>query len=607
MKNIHTNTKRSPSHVYKQSMQVFTLNLPNKRTMPIKHIDKWLSTVFDIVIEPLASTIVNKNLSLHKNALEVTWRILLLARTLMQAIRIPVFDLGEIIKIDSKDEKYVKIDISLVHIEHIPRHLYIRTLRISSNIINFLRKPLEDENIQTLYASIEKDYITPFFTTSKSGKSTLPSLRDAHAHHIPFIHLDNGIYQLGWGSKARRINRSSTEYDTIMGSMMSHNKIISASLLRKIGLPVPDHHAVRSEKEALSAAKTLGWPLVVKPSDSDRGEGVTIDIFNETMLLKALENAKKASKSKIILIERQVDGICCRVFIQNQKMLYAVMRLPKSVIGNGKETVKQLIDKANRHEKSLPPWKRSEEFPFDKDAEEAMKLSGFMPKSVPGQNVLVPLRNIESTQWGGVDEDVTDSIHPDNIELACRSARLFGLNIAGIDIITSDISIPWYQNAAIVNEVNYSPQYGGGEISRRTIPLYLSNLIKGDGRIPIIVIVGGEGAMKLALKHQIIYTDLGIHSFVTSHNKTVTWEGREDHLVFKSLYKRSRSILMDSRADVLIMVVQTDELLHLALPVDSINELIIASKELQSHSNHNNKVSKKGIDMLISRLEMLVY
>lgn len=238
----------------------------------------------------------------------------------------------------------------------------------------------------------------------------MPILREAHRKNIPFIHLGNGIYQLGWGSKAKRINRSSTELDSPIGSIMSHNKIITASLLRTACLPAAEHKVAQSQEEALLAATTMGWPLVVKPSDSDRGEGVTIDVIDEMMLKEAFSAAKKNSRSKRILVEKQVHGVCCRIFIANQKMLYAVKRLPKSVIGNGKDTIKQLIDEANAREKRLPPWKRSEPFPMDEQALEAMELSGFTLDSIPKVNELVPLRKIESTQWGGFDEDITDQL-----------------------------------------------------------------------------------------------------------------------------------------------------------------------------------------------------
>ena len=155
---------------------------------------------------------------------------------------------------------------------------------------------------------------------------------------------------------------------------------------------------------------------------------------------------------------------------------------------------------------------------------------------------------------GGVDEDVTDTIHPHNIDLALRAAKLFGLHVAGVDIITADITVPWYENGAIVNEVNFSPLFGGGEISRRAIPFFLDDYIEGDGRIPITVITGGKEAMERAIVLQREKVAKGIQCFVSSHQKSIDWMGEEVYFTFNSLQDRCRALLMDLRVEALILV-----------------------------------------------------
>lgn len=145
------------------------------------------------------------------------------------------------------------------------------------------------------------------------------------------------------------------------------------------------------------------------------------------------------------------------------------------------------------------PWKRTERYPMDDEALIAIQNAGYSLESIPEAHILVPLRRIESTQDGGTDEDITKTIHPDNIDLAIRAAKLFNLEVTGIDIITPDITIPWYRNGAIINEVNYSPQYGGGDISKSTIAGFLADFMQERGRIPITVILGGSEAMEFAL------------------------------------------------------------------------------------------------------------
>jgi len=291
------------------------------------------------------------------------------------------------------------------------------------------------------------------------------------------------------------------------------------------------------------------------------------------------------------------------VFIANEQMLYAVKRLPKSVCGNGNATVGELIAMANQRENALPPWRRSEPFPADKRAVEAMKRVGANLNSVPQFGQLVPLRRIESTESGGVDEDVTKVIHPDNIELALRVVRLFKLNIAGIDIITPDISEPWWRNGAIVNEVNFSPHYGWGAIARSTIPTYLRALVKGDGRIPVTVIVGAASAMAAALKIQQDFLAKGLQAYVSSHQQSFTPLGNELHFAFSGLYPRCRALLVDARVEALILVVQNGELLERGLPVDAIDCIIVDSKTIQVRNNSDTLLSAQDFEALLQLLK----
>lgn len=85
-------------------------------------------------------------------------------------------------------------------------------------------------------------------------------------------------------------------------------------------------------------------------------------------------------------------------------------------------------------------------------------------------------------------------VHPDNIDIAVRAARLFGLRNAGIDIISADIGRPWHENGAIINEVNYAPYFGGNPVAKAKLPDFFDGFTVGDGRIPIIAYVGGEAA-----------------------------------------------------------------------------------------------------------------
>src|SRR5690606_24429942 len=107
--------------------------------------------------------------------------------------------------------------------------------------------------------------------------------------------------------------------------------------------------------------------------------------------------------------------------------------------------------------------------------------AGLTLDSVPAAGAWAWLRRIESTEWGGVDEDFSTTLHPDNAAIAIRAAELFGLDIAGVDIISTDITRPWHENGAIINEVNSSPLLGASLSSLNSMPAVLARLVPCNG------------------------------------------------------------------------------------------------------------------------------
>lgn len=548
-----------------------------------KTIDEWLETALDIRVTPANVLTEKLGARIEDQRVAMAWRILLLTRELMQASRIPVFDPGCLIGIypaPAARSSWIT-SATVPFIDHISEKSLTIACDGAVSILHWLiGKPCTPDSTAALHDFIQKDILPPLHRLFSSGKSTIHVLRAAHARDIPFIHLGAGVYQLGWGSRIRRIDRSTTDRDSAIGSKLVQNKMLSANLLRLAGLPAPQHAAVATDGEALEAARTLGWPLVVKPIDRDRGEGVTVDIRGREQLLAALKVAKGSSRTRKVIVERAIDGVCHRLFITKGRLLYAVKRLPKSVHGDGAKTVAALIEAANQQENFLPPWRRTERYPDDTLAVEAMAAAGFSLDSVPAQGERVPLRNIESTGWGGYDEDVTRGIHPDNLDIAIRAAALFDLEVAGIDIITPDISRPWHENGAIINEVNFAPLFGGGEISRSHAAEFLARLIAGDGRIPVEIFLGNDAAFQLALDRQKELIADNITCYLTTHTMTLTPSGAELTLPFDSLHRRGKALLMNQQVEAVIFVVQTDELLQAGLPTDRIDRLTIAGNSL---------------------------
>jgi len=562
----------------------------------IGKLDIWLNEVFAIPHQQLTAMDVS---TVRTDAQLWLYRVLLLCRELLLAGQMPFFDSPGIITCRrNKSADFAgrwNAVIALPFIDNIPLSAYRIALSMSSTLSVWAAEhQIDDENCEHFFSLIKKEVLDPLSTLVPAGKSTIPILRVAHAKKIPIIHLGRGVYQLGWGSKARRVDRSITEVDSAIGAVLAQNKVVTARLLRQAGLPAADHDVVTTLQKAHESAARRGWPVVVKPVDLDRGEGVSVDIADEKSLETAFHSAVKLSRSKDAIIERQVPGLCHRLFIVNGKLLYAVRRLPLSVRGDGKHTVSERVAHIIRQQRRIPPWRRSEMLPLDDLARTALVRAGFSESTVLEAGALAPLRRIESTQWGGTDDDVSHAVHPENLRIALDAAQLFGLQVAGIDIISADISQPWFDNGAIINEVNFAPQLGAREVSRRQIPAYLDSLVDGDGRIPVEVYVGGAAALEKALKRRKTLQKRGLATCLMGGDETFSTTGDTWHLSLCGSYLRVRAVVLSSRVDALILVVQTDEFLATGLPLEMVDRVTIIDDQLRAY-RHGKTIEDRNL------------
>ena len=480
----------------------------------------------------------------HRPFINVFLRV---SRWLLELARLPVFSQARVLSFAPQDPegRSDQLVFELPVIDLMPQIAYETAVRVARDICQWMAYQAPNtKNSLTVFEALDKHVIQALMSVVPAGKSTIPVLKVAHAMGIPFMHLGLGVYQLGWGARSRRLDRSTTERDSAIGSKLAQNKVATANLLRCAGLPAPTHGVVLKEADALQVAAQLGYPLVVKPLDRDRGEGVSVGIVDEASLKVAFVQAQALAHSKQVIIEKQVPGVCHRLFIAGGHLLYAVQRLPMSVQGDGQRTVQQLVDEEVGMQALRPSWLRSGIRALDDLADQCLARVGLHRDSIPGPGVHVPLRPIESTAWGGVDIEVTQTLHPENIAAAIQAAQLFGLDVAGVDIISADISQPWHANGAIINEVNFAPLLGGGEISKSHLPRFLSDFMPGQGRIPIQLFASEAAAMQAQTES----IERGMLCFFTSADTTLSPAGKTIVMPLNTLEQRLKALI--GRADV---------------------------------------------------------
>ncbi|MDP2109428.1 MAG: hypothetical protein Q8N48_00825 [Thiobacillus sp.] len=503
----------------------------------------------------------------------LAWRVLLVACALQQAARIPVFEPGRVLKIgrDAKNASLFRVMVAVPLIDHYPRQKLMVLFNAATQVANWATAHhANPPSPAALYRYLQDKVIPSLRSIMPAGVSTVPILDGANRNDIPFRHLGASVFQLGWGARSHLMDRSAVDADSAIGAKLTQNKHWTARLIRTAGLPAPEHHLVRTLAEAEHAATEMGWPLVVKPADRDRSEGVTIGIKTLEKLREGF-NAASALSGRI-LVEREVPGICYRLLIANGRLLYVLFRKPKAITGNGRHTLSELLQLEEANTLSKPPWRRGKVIKMDALTLAAVVTQGLEPDSIPDAGQQVALRDIESSEWGGDFGDATAQVHPDNIDIAVRAARLFGLRNAGIDIISADIGRPWHENGAIINEVNYAP-YFVNPIAKAKLPDFFDGFMVGDGRIPIIAYVGGEAAWQQGASRQLALRDTGVNCYLTNHVQTLNGRQELMPLPQPGLFQHALALLMNRDVEALILVIQTDELLYAGLPVDRIDEI----------------------------------
>ncbi len=332
------------------------------------------------------------------------------------------------------------------------------------------------------------------------GPSTGCIVDEAIARNIPYIRLNrHSLVQLGYGVNQRRIRATIASTTGSIAVDIACDKEETKNLLEAAEIPVPRGRIVYSEEGLKEAIDRIKYPIVTKPVDGNHGKGATTNILTWEDAVRGLEAAKKYSRG--VIVEKFITGQDHRVLVVNYKFVAAAIRKPAAVTGDGKSTIQQLIDKVNEdprrgygHEKTLTQIK-IDDFTLDILQKRNLTLDSVIPD---GEELfLKPTANLST---GGTATDVTDLVHPDNIFMCERIARIIGLDICGIDIMAENLTEPVAQTGGAILEVNAAPGFrmhiDPAEGIPRNVAEPVIDMLYPPGstaRIPIIAVTGTNG------------------------------------------------------------------------------------------------------------------
>jgi cyanophycin synthetase len=427
-------------------------------------------------------------------------------------------------------------------------------------------------------------------TTPEAVERLLDELRPAGEPGTNTFHLADAAYRIGMpvhrplsgtsmrrtvmiglGCRARLFESTITERTPAFGVQTAKDKASTARILRQAGLPGAIHEFASTAQEAIDAASRLGYPVVVKPADQDRGIGVAADLQTDTEVAKAFERAREHSEA--VLVERHCKGFTHRLTVVGGRLLKTVRRIAGGVHGDGVHDIASLIEIAQtdgqRQRRRLRTGQAS--LSLDAEARDLLAQTGLRLDSVPPAGTYVRLRRRDNVSAGGSNVNVAlEAVHPDNRDLAVRAAALLRLDIAGIDLIIDDIGKSWLTREALICEINAQPQMGVSG----TPDVYgelLRDMLGEESRIPVDLAItfAPEASSDQAIAR--VHERSGAHT--VAHAGGLFVEGARISRPFSGGFEAATAALILPQTLSLLIVMSSAELMRKGLPVDKVDRI----------------------------------
>ena len=429
------------------------------------------------------------------------------------------------------------------------------------------------------------------------GPSTASLVHAAEQRGIPWLRLNQqSLVQLGHGKFQQRIQATVTGKTSHIAVELAGDKEETNKIMASLGLPVPKQELVRTEEAALRAARRLGVPVVTKPYDGNHGRGISIHLMTDEEVIAGFKTAREHSRS--VIVENFLSGDDHRLLVINGELVAATRRTPGHVVGDGEHTIAQLVDIVNAdprrgvgHEKVLTRLE------LDAQANMMMERVGCTADSVPKADETVFLRSTANLSTGGTATDVTDIIHPDNRDMAVRAVRAIGLDVGGVDFLSTNIAESYKKIGGGICEINAAPGFrmhvSPSEGTPRDAAGPVIDMLFPPGtpsRVPIAAITGTNGKTTTARMLAHIAKMAGYTPGLTTTDG-VYIDGQRTVEGDMTGPVSARMVLADPQIDIAVLETARGGLLRAGMGVPAVD----VGAVLNVQSDH---LGLKGIDTL---------
>ncbi|HQV49824.1 MAG TPA: cyanophycin synthetase, partial [Dokdonella sp.] len=429
------------------------------------------------------------------------------------------------------------------------------------------------------------------------GPSTASLVKAAEERNIPWLRLnDQSLVQLGHGRFQQRIQATVTGKTSHIAVELASDKEETNKILGSLGLPVPRQELVQSVEGAQSAARRLGFPVVTKPYNGNHGRGISIRLTSPEEVAEGFAKAREHSRS--VIVETFLEGDDHRLLVVNGELVAATRRTPGHVVGDGVHTIAQLVEEVNTdprrgvgHEKVLTKLE------LDAQADMMMARMEMTAASVPEKDRIVYLRSTANLSTGGTATDVTDIIHPDNRDMAIRAIRAIGLDVGGVDFLSTNIAESYKSIGGGICECNAAPGFrmhvAPSEGKSRDVAGPVIDMLFPAGtpsRVPIAAVTGTNGKTTTARMLAHIAKMAGYTPGLTTTDG-VYIDGQRTVEGDMTGPVSTRMVLADPQIDLAVLEIARGGLLRAGMGVPSVN----VGAVLNVQSDH---LGMKGIDTL---------
>jgi len=265
---------------------------------------------------------------------------------------------------------------------------------------------------------------------------------------VDVLDAGEGYLNLTHGGRNLVTRESLSELTTAVAMSRCEDKRVTSRMLAAAGLRVPRQIAATTEDENLAFLEEVKR-LVVKPAKGEQGQGISVDVREPGELRDAVARARQEGGP--ILLEEFVEGQDLRVVVIGHNAVAAAVREPAQIIGDGRKSVRQLIEKQSRRRAAATGGESR--IPLDPETLRCVEAAGFGLEDIPPEGLHLRVRKTANLHTGGTIHDVTETVHPALLAAAEETTRVLDIPVAGVDLMVPNLE----EDTHWIIEVNERP------------------------------------------------------------------------------------------------------------------------------------------------------